>query len=209
LCVDKQTLLCLGIPGAGKTILTSIVVNDLYIRFSGDNTIGLAYIYCNFQRKTEQDAHNLLASVLKQLCQRRSSIPQSMQDLYDEHKSTQTRPSLKEISRALQSVARLYSRVFIVVDALDEVSDSCRDRILPELFTLQQNCAVNIFATSRHIPEVVKHFHNSIPIEIRASKADVMLYLECHMEQLPAFVQGDQQLQDDIKARIAEAVDGM
>ena len=41
----KQTLFCPGIPGAGKTILTSIVVNDLNERFSGDSTIGIGYIY--------------------------------------------------------------------------------------------------------------------------------------------------------------------
>lgn len=48
---DKQTLFCPGIPGAGKTILTSIVVDELTIRFSNDPTIGIAYLYCNFRQK--------------------------------------------------------------------------------------------------------------------------------------------------------------
>jgi DNA replication protein DnaC len=47
---DKQTLFCPGIPGAGKTILTSIIVEELTTRFSTDQTIGIAYIYCNFRR---------------------------------------------------------------------------------------------------------------------------------------------------------------
>jgi hypothetical protein len=64
---DKQTLFCPGIPGAGKTILTSIVVDDLMTRFQNDLTIGIAYIYCNFRRKDEQKINDLLASLLKQL----------------------------------------------------------------------------------------------------------------------------------------------
>src|SRR4051812_15093336 len=48
---DKQILFCPGIPGAGKTILTSIVIDDLMTQFSNNSTIGIAYIYCNFKRK--------------------------------------------------------------------------------------------------------------------------------------------------------------
>jgi hypothetical protein len=62
---DKQTLFCPGIPGAGKTILTSIVVEALTTRFSNDPMIGIAYIYCNFRRQDEQKINDLLASLLK------------------------------------------------------------------------------------------------------------------------------------------------
>jgi hypothetical protein len=64
---DKQTLFCPGIPGAGKTILTSVVVEELDARFQKDPSIGIAYVYCSFQRQTEQTAEPLLLSVLKQL----------------------------------------------------------------------------------------------------------------------------------------------
>src|SRR5579862_1194027 len=63
----KQTLFCPGIPGAGKTILTSTVVNDLYNRFYNDTAVGIAYIYCNFRSKEKQKINDLLASLLKQL----------------------------------------------------------------------------------------------------------------------------------------------
>src|SRR5947207_1123004 len=36
---DKQTLFCSGIPGSGKRILTSIVVEELTKRFSNEPTI--------------------------------------------------------------------------------------------------------------------------------------------------------------------------
>jgi hypothetical protein len=128
--ISKQTLFCPGIPRAGKTIFTSIVIDDLIRRFQNNPTIGIAYIYCNFWRKDDQKAEDLLASLLKQLAQEWPSLPDIVKDLYSRHKDKRTRPLLEEISRALQSVAAMYSRVFVIVDALDEcqVSDSCRLR---------------------------------------------------------------------------------
>ncbi|KAL2865381.1 uncharacterized protein BJX67DRAFT_382868 [Aspergillus lucknowensis] len=38
--VSQSTLYCPGIPGVGKTILTSIVVNDLYSRSKDNPTTG-------------------------------------------------------------------------------------------------------------------------------------------------------------------------
>jgi hypothetical protein len=208
---SKQTLFCPGIPGAGKTILTSIVVDDVYNRFYGNAIIGIAYVYCNFRHKDEQKIDDLLASLLKQLAQSQVSLPGSVKDLYDRHEKGRTRPSPYDISGTLQSVAALYSRVFVIVDALDEcqVSDGCLKKFLSELFSLQTNCAANIFATSRFVPEITGKFRRSMSLEIRASKDDVKRYLDGHIGELASFVQENRQLQEEIKTGISEAVDGM
>jgi len=207
----KQTLFCPGIPGAGKTILTSIVVDELTRRFGSDSSTGVAYVYCNFRRQDDQKVDNLLASLLKQLVEGYSSLPGTIKDLHDRHKAKRTRPSLDEISRVLQSVAAMYSRVFIIVDALDEcqASDGCRTRFLSELFNLQMKHRTNTFATSRFIPKIVDQFKGNVILEIRASREDVERYLEGHMGQLPTFVQQNRFLQEEIKIGISEAVDGM
>jgi hypothetical protein len=209
--IGKQTLFCPGIPGAGKTILTSIVVDDLHTRFPADQNIGIAYVYYNFRRRNEQSAEDLLASLLKQLAQEQSSLPGSVKALYDQHRDRRTRPSFDEISRALQSVAAMCSQVFIVVDALDEcqASDGCRAKFLTEIFSLQAKCGAHLFATSRFILEITELFKSSTSLEIRATKDDVERYMEGHMQQLPSFVQRNQQLQEEIKTGISEAVDGM
>jgi Cdc6-like AAA superfamily ATPase len=208
---DKQTLFCPGIPGAGKTILTSIVVDDLNTRFQNDLSIGIVYLYCNFRRQHEQRAEDLLASLLKQLAQGQFPLPENVKDLYNLHKNKQTRPSFGDFSRALQSVTSMYSRVFIVVDALDEcqASNGCRTRLLSEIFNLQAKCEVNFFTTSRFIPEIKDKFEASVSIEIRASNEDVGRYLDGHMFQLPTFVGRSVELQEEIKTGIVKAVGGM
>ena len=208
---DKQTLFCPGIPGAGKTILTSIVVEEVNTRFVSDGSVGIAFLYCNFRRQYEQKLADLLASLLKQFIQGLPSMPSSVKDLYDRHQAKRTRPSLDDISGSLQSVATIYSRVFIIADALDEcqVSDGCRMRFLSEIFNLQAKCRASLFATSRIIPEITEKFRESIQLEIRASQQDVQRYLDGHMWQLPGCVLRSSELQDEIKAEIIKAVDGM
>jgi hypothetical protein len=208
---DKRTLFCPGIPGAGKTILTAIAVDNLSTQFINEPTIGIAYIYCSFRRKDEQKGEDLLASLLKQLTLGWYSLPGSVKSLYDKHKHKRTRPSFDELSKALQSVASLYSKVFIMVDALDECQafGGCRVRFLTEIFNLQAKYRANLFVTSRFIPEIIQKFNWCTSLEIRAKKEDIERYLERHMRELSAFDEWSRQLQDEIKAGISDAVDGM
>jgi hypothetical protein len=210
-----QTLFCLGIPGAGKTILTSIVIEYLLEKFRKDGTqdnasIGVAYLYFNFRRRDEQKAEDLLSSLLKQLAQAKSALPDSVKDLY-RHKDKRTRPTLEEISKALYSVITTYSRVYIVIDALDEcqVSDGCRSRFLSNIFNLQVKTGAKLFATSRPIPDIERNFKGCLSLEILASNEDVRRYLDGHMSQLPTVVLSRPMLQDEIKTEIARAAEGM
>jgi Cdc6-like AAA superfamily ATPase len=168
----EQTLFCPGIPGAGKTILTSTVVEELFTRFENDSNVGIAYLYCNYRRQHEQSLEDLFASLLKQFIQEQPSIPDTVKTLYDRHRDKRTRPSLDEILGILQTVAVAYSRVFIIVDALDEcqVSDGCRQRFLSSLLNLQAKCGANLFATSRPISSIEKEFEGNSRLEIRASE---------------------------------------
>lgn len=209
---SQQTLFCPGIPGAGKTILTSIVIDHLSGRFQNDAGIGIAYIYFNYKQNiNKQNVYNLLSSLLKQLSQERPSLPDSVKALHDQHGNKRTQPSIDELSRALQSIAAMYSRVFIIVDALDEcqASDGCRARFLSEIFTLQAKTGANLFTTSRHISNIEKEFEGSTILEIRASEEDVRRYLNDHVLRLPGFVTRSPELQEEIKAAIVKAVDGM
>ena len=210
---SHQTLFCPGIPGAGKTILTAVVVNELFTQFQGNSDVGIAYIYCNFKRWGEQKAEHLLANLLKQLVQERCSLPDIVRALYEQHGKRQTRPSLNELSKVLQTVASLYSTTFIVIDALDEcqVSDSCRDNFLSKIFSLQARCGAHIFANSRFSPDVTTKFKNAISIEIRATVDDVGRYIESRLSELPAlkYATDSLQLQREIVTRILKAVDGM
>ncbi|KAF2187469.1 hypothetical protein K469DRAFT_685938 [Zopfia rhizophila CBS 207.26] len=179
----KQSLFCPGIPGAGKTILTSIVIEKLYNHFQDDGNVSIAHLYCNFRRKNEQDTLDLLANMLKQLTQSLSTVPESLKSLYDNLSSKMARPSFEDISKAVFSVVALQNRACVLVDALDECQPTAGNalKLLTFLFNLQ----------------------------IRASDEDLRRYLQGHMSQLPRLVQTKQGLQEQIVAEITKFVDGM
>lgn len=204
----KETLFCPGIPGAGKTILTAVVVDELTTSFRNDKSVGIAYLYCNFKRQHEQKAEDLLLSLLKQLTQSQSSLPESVKYIYDCHEKRRTRPSLDEISRALQSVASLYTRVFIIIDALDECRDSSQIQLLPIVFELQSKYGANIFATSRINDEIAKQFITAVTLKIRADNEDVKKYLNTRVELLKSDII-DNTIQHIIVSTMAGVVDGM
>jgi Cdc6-like AAA superfamily ATPase len=207
----KQTLFCPGIPGAGKTIATCIVVDYLSLEFQNDASVGIAYLYCNFKRQEEQHSTDLLMSLLRQLA--RPSVPETVRSLHRYHTAKETRPSFEEILNVLNSVVAGYSRAFIIIDALDEckVSDGVRSKFMSAIFNLQAKMSVNLFATSRFIPDIEEEFKRigAVSLEIRASDEDVRRYLDSHISRLPSFVQECPQLMNRVKTAIIQAARGM
>ena len=208
----KQTLFCPGIPGAGKTVLTSTVVNDLKTKFRNDDSVGIAYLYCEFNRQ-DQKPIDLLLSLLRQLIQRQPPVPENLKSLYEQHSKDDTKLSFGEVSQILEFIVHTYSRAFIIIDALDEcqVSEGGRNKFLLEIFNLQTKTGANVFATSRPIPDIIYEFEKqkSISLPVRASDEDIRTYLDPRMLELPSFVRRSPSLQEKIKTAVLEAADGM
>ncbi|OZJ04697.1 hypothetical protein BZG36_02559 [Bifiguratus adelaidae] len=104
--------------------------------------------------------------VLRQLVQQKPFVPDSMKDLYQRHKDKRTRPSFDEISEVLHSVIASCSMVFILIDALHEYHFPHKDRrrvlseiedrrkVLSEVFKLPAKTGINLWVTSRFIPDI-------------------------------------------------------
>ena len=206
---NKQTLFCPGIPGAGKTMISSIVVNHLCSEFQNDPSVGIAYVYCNYNRQNEQKPPSLLTSLLRQLVKERPSIPGPLKSLYERYKNKRADLPFDETLKVLRSVVSEHARVFIIIDALDECSRETRKILLPEISSLQTNSGANIFATSRRIPEIEEAFKGGAFLQVHATDEDVQKYVEGHMSRLPSFVSRSSALQQSIKTEIIKAVDGM
>jgi len=189
----------------------SIIINYLERVFDHDN-VGLAYIYCNYKELTDQTATNLIASLLQQLVRQRSNIPDSIIALYKCHTDKRTRPLLDEYSDLLQSVVHDFSRVFIVIDALDEYieKDGTRDKFLNEIKKLLPN--VYFLATSRWVLNIEREFEGSVKLEIRASDENITRYVKSRIEneaRLKRHVRGHLVLQDTIINTIVKNSRGM
>ncbi|KAL8756771.1 MAG: hypothetical protein Q9184_004385, partial [Pyrenodesmia sp. 2 TL-2023] len=141
----------------------------------------------------------------------RPFIPEPVASLYNRHAGRKTRPSLEEIRSAIQAVVSNHTKVYVVIDALDEYldQDGSRSQLLSMLRELQSTGCLHLMVTSRFIPDVVQQFSHSPMLEIRASDFDVKRFIGGQIHRLPRCVQRDNELQETIQDRISTAVDGM
>lgn len=179
----SDALTCRGIPGAGKTVLTSLVIDSLRGKTamadekrndpSSTPRIGVAGIYCSY--RSPQSTMNMIGSVLQQLLKPLETIPESAQGTL--RKET--------LSTIFTDLSRFYATVYIVIDALDE----CENRIellnisrgLLDTFSSESGKTfLHLLFTSRFnvVADIERILMSSIPIEIRSSDKDVGTFLK-------------------------------
>jgi hypothetical protein len=201
-------------PGAGKSFTASIVIEHLQNTFPPGQGVGIAFLFCNFSSRHEQRPEDLLASLLQQLVQRRA-VPRKLSELFDLYRSRPrgSLPSISEIYTCLHTAIVAYSRVFIVVDALDECDVGYRTTFLENIFELHASTRLNILATSRPIQEIAGIFEDSARtlhvIEIQADEDDVQMFLNSQISRSLPSIRRNYQLREHVKKEIGAAVRGM
>ncbi|KAJ9204753.1 hypothetical protein DTO166G4_7855 [Paecilomyces variotii] len=209
----KQTLFCPGIPGAGKTIMSSIVVEHLKGKSQENPEIQTCCIFCSFQPNHQQRILDLLLSLLRQLAVKGSALLQNIEDMHTRHIQRKTRPTFTEVQSELVRTANCYEMIFIVIDALDEYCSSNSEELhkfLSTLFNLQKDAPINILATSRFNSGIMSRFERCPQKEIRAQEDDIQIYLN---GRIPSLLEKKISLfpscQDDVRREVLKSADGM
>jgi hypothetical protein len=167
----------------------------------------VAVIYCNYKEQVAQTANNLVASLLKQLVQDSRVASENIKSFYQHHRAAEIRPTLDELTQALGSEVRLHSKVFIVIDALDECSeyDGTRASLVEALLSLAGT--VNLMLTSRDLPSIGQQFQGARRLDIHAHDHDVQKYIEGRIMRVPR--QHLVVLKETIVSGIVEKAEGM
>jgi len=149
---------------------------------------------------------------LRQLAVRQPNLSDGIKDLHDRHLEKDTRPLVKEYSELLQSQSRLFSKLYIVVDALDECSDSGRSKaLLQELHKLQPT--LRLLVTSRpHIWDTEVVFKDIACLEICARSDDIKRYIGARIDEedrLLPHIKNNPAFRDTIINGITQKAKGM
>lgn len=193
------------------THIRSIIVN--YLRQnrpeSLKSSIAVVVVYLKYN-EPEQTIDNVLASLLKQLAEEFSSIPPVLLDLYEYHRDRNTSPKFEEISEALSAIIENYTRVFCVVDALDECSEVLRWDLIEKLEQLQPK--VRLLITSRYLDSIAEELESFERFEIKANKADIELYIDHQIRKnrnLRRIVEKSPSLRDEMKRCVITTAENM
>ncbi|KAF2026442.1 ankyrin, partial [Setomelanomma holmii] len=178
------TLFCPGIPGAAKTIVAAIAI-DFLLRSLQSSSHGVAYVYCNYKAREEQDTSRMLAAIPKQLVQGRESLMGPVERSHRQHADKGTRSSP------------------------DEDTDGTWRQFLAKIRDLQVGQDIRPMATSRFVPEIVDVLNEALKLEIQASKEDVSRFVAGQLYRLPRCIRRDPALQEIVQEKIVAAADGM
>ena len=132
--------------------MSALVIDQLEEAYRRDSTIWVAYVYLNSQRKDEQNVNSLLASLVKQFYSQRPIVLDSIASLRERHPR---QPVILELSVALQVMIKLLTRVFIIIDVLDEYvrADTGVPDFLSIMFDFQVDNSLNVLTTPGPPPE--------------------------------------------------------
>ena len=174
----------------------------------GQDSIGVAGVYCNFKERDSQSPENLLAACYAQLAPQ--TLPETIVELHRTHSAKKTRPSRHEIFEAFESCITQLGTTYLVVDAMDECSEDVRNTLMKYFRTLPEQ--IRLLVTTRHIDEILLNFRDSPRVEIRANPDDLKKYVASRIEdnrRLESYVRDRASLLQDICDKVTTNADGM
>ncbi|OAL01772.1 hypothetical protein IQ06DRAFT_368197, partial [Phaeosphaeriaceae sp. SRC1lsM3a] len=138
-----------GIPGSGKTILSSTIIHDLLQHgCEGSRTVVL-YFYFDFNDGQKQGVSAMLSSLVAQLLQQSQKMSSELIDLFTNCMRRRTHPSTETLLELFQQSTKGFLQAYLIVDALDECSQ--RVELMQALTTISlwRSQNIHIIVTSR------------------------------------------------------------
>jgi hypothetical protein len=108
---------------------------------------------------------------------------------------------------ALQPAIGMFSKVFAVVDAVDECSDETRAGLLKELRSLSN--IISLLVTSRKHGAIAREFEGTKQVNIRAKDEDIETCIEDRVSRHPLHVGRDPKFRKEMVKMITEKAQGM
>ncbi|PBK87439.1 hypothetical protein ARMGADRAFT_1085464 [Armillaria gallica] len=165
-----------GKLGIGKTVLASVIVNDLKSMEDVHPNITVAYFYCEHDQTSKMDPLNILGTILYQLI---SLLPANSLEI-----KTLTQRVLpaaaSDLKGLLNIVLEHFDRSYIVIDALDECPADALQHLLPFLYSLSRKASI-LVTTRSNAPFIQRAFEGrvqSIVVTARDVNPDIEQYIQ-------------------------------
>jgi hypothetical protein len=161
------------------TLQSRAIAVDHLQKLSKGKDVAVACIFCNYKEQSIQSLEELVASILKQIIQNRPLASESIKAFCEEFRDIQRRPRLTDLIDALRSEIQRYSKVFFVIDALDECPEDYQARLIAELESISST--VYLMVTSRPLDLIKQQFQGVCHLNINAMDGDVRKYIDSRL----------------------------
>ncbi|KAH6879954.1 hypothetical protein BKA70DRAFT_1473926 [Coprinopsis sp. MPI-PUGE-AT-0042] len=194
-----------GMPGAGKTILASVVIEHLQELAKASTDICVTFVYCRYTEPMK--VRDILAALVRQLLERFPHLLSIVEPIYAKHDLEKTKLSQSELINVIRDIYSRFRIAFLFIDGLDE---ALYDEQFDLLDTLKSIHA-NVFITSRPLVMLKDVLRNVEFFDIAAKGEDIELLVSQHINrslELQEVLSADEQRGIVIK-KICESSCGM
>lgn len=206
-----------GIPGCGKTILTSTVLRGVFQHCEGDPSKGIAYFFFDFNDVQKQSAELMVRSLISQLLRQCVAVPTSLGALFSTCEHGQRHPSLDALLEVLQQMMREFPHVYIVLDALDECSERAELIKILETISAWQLQNSHILLASRRERDIESSLEkfidqqNFVDLQSEVVDGDIQKYVQQRLSDDGRLSRWgkDPALRQDIEAALMKGAQGM
>ncbi|KAI5810712.1 hypothetical protein BZA77DRAFT_287454 [Pyronema omphalodes] len=191
-------LACSGIPGAGKSVICSLVFDHLDEKFNFDTEENACVVclYCDYGNEKNQTSVNMIGVLLKQVIARLNksgSLPQHTISTLRKYLKEQKHVNLQDACQMLVETVKQLRKFYVCIDALDECNLHHRRELVQSLERISGECSrqtsVRIFFTARpHIGlrDMMKCNPGLGPVEylyLRAQTDDIKKYVNSIIDE--------------------------
>ena len=201
-----------GIPGAGKTILCSTIIDHMQERCRNKDKSCVLYYYFDFSDSTKQSFSSLLKSLIFQLVSRQDSEATGAEALYDKCKETQE-SSEDELLEVLIEELKDIETTYLFIDALDECPEAERALFFNSFFTSSLPAVLSVLITSRKEPDIESALKDKVSHNITIQNADIDADVRIHVNNAiskdPAFSKWKPTIRQEMLDAIVSGSNGM
>jgi hypothetical protein len=205
-----------GIPGCGKTILSSSIIEDLE-QGSLDTPPAILYFYFDFNDKRKRRLDDAVRSLVWQASSHGRTQMEEIARLYATCRDGGIQPSTDAIVQTLAKTLETMDHVMIVFDAMDECTT--RSALLPWLARLadQEFGNVKTIVTSRREHDIQVEFEKwlrgdaIVPLQKLDVDPDIRAYVRAMLQTSPQLQRWRLQpgVQGEIETALMSKANGM
>ncbi|KAI1869012.1 uncharacterized protein JN550_005999 [Neoarthrinium moseri] len=176
-----------AIPGAGKTVLASSIINCINEKLKNPH-VGFGYFYCDYRDPLKQTPSIVLGTILAMLARQSKGVRQELNQFFlkQYQESLTFTASFDELRNNFKTfVGPYFDSIIIVVDGLDEagpVNSDCLAKVLKALHREYQE--LNVLVTSRNELPIARVFKNlpMTSIEEKEVAGDISSFIISELE---------------------------
>ncbi|EAU82468.2 ankyrin repeat domain-containing protein 52 [Coprinopsis cinerea okayama7 len=170
---DGGVLWGMGMPGTGKTVLTSNILHDLLLLENEKTSVIL--VYCRYSEPLS--AREILEAIIKQYLERHPFLHAVISSLYAQHDLEKTEPSDEELVSLIGEIETFFEKCYYGLDGVDEAKDDTQFDLIKAINRLQGN----FILTSRPLDHLGAALKYAVFFTISAQREDIELLI---MERL-------------------------